>query len=31
VRDDEGKGTLDTERFARLKEGMEKHCLGLIG
>jgi 3-keto-5-aminohexanoate cleavage enzyme len=30
VRDDEGKGTLDPERFARLKEGLEKHCPGLI-
>jgi 3-keto-5-aminohexanoate cleavage enzyme len=30
VRDDEGRGTLDPERFARLKEGLEKHCHGLI-
>jgi 3-keto-5-aminohexanoate cleavage enzyme len=30
VRDDEGKGTLDPERFAALKEGLEKHCPGLI-
>jgi uncharacterized protein (DUF849 family) len=30
VRDDEAKGTLDPERFARLKEGLEKHCPGLI-
>jgi uncharacterized protein (DUF849 family) len=30
VRDDEGKGTLDPERYARLKEGLEKHCPGLI-
>jgi 3-keto-5-aminohexanoate cleavage enzyme len=30
VRDDAGKGTLDPERFARLKEGLEKHCTGLI-
>lgn len=30
VRDDEGKGTLDPERFARLKEGLETHCPGLI-
>ncbi len=30
VRDDHGKGTLDPERFARLKEGLEKHCPGLI-
>ncbi len=30
VRDDEGKGTLDPERFGRLKEGLEKHCRGLI-
>jgi 3-keto-5-aminohexanoate cleavage enzyme len=30
VRDEESKGTLDAERFARLKEGLEKHCPGLI-
>lgn len=30
VRDDEGKPTNDPERFARLKEGLEKHCPGLI-
>ena len=30
VRDDEGKPTSDPERFARLKEGLEKHCPGLI-
>jgi 3-keto-5-aminohexanoate cleavage enzyme len=30
VRDDEGKGTLDPERFARLKEGLERHCPGMI-
>jgi uncharacterized protein (DUF849 family) len=30
VRDEEGKGTLDPERFARLKEGLEKHCPGMI-
>ncbi len=30
VRDEEGKGTLDPERFGRLKEGLEKHCPGLI-
>lgn len=30
VRDDEGKATSDPERFARLKEGLEKHCPGLI-
>ncbi|MGL4243103.1 MAG: 3-keto-5-aminohexanoate cleavage protein, partial [Beijerinckiaceae bacterium] len=30
VRDDAGKGTLDPERFGRLKEGLEKHCPGLI-
>lgn len=30
VRDDEGKPTADPERFARLKEGLEKHCPGLI-
>jgi 3-keto-5-aminohexanoate cleavage enzyme len=30
VRDDEGKPTADPERFARLKEGIEKHCHGMI-
>ncbi len=30
VRDDEGKPTSDPERFARLMEGLEKHCPGLI-
>jgi 3-keto-5-aminohexanoate cleavage enzyme len=30
VRDDEGKPTADPERFARLKEGLEAHCPGLI-
>jgi 3-keto-5-aminohexanoate cleavage enzyme len=30
VRDDEGKPTSDPERFARLKEGLEAHCPGLI-
>jgi 3-keto-5-aminohexanoate cleavage enzyme len=30
VRDDEGKPTADPERFARLKEGLETHCPGLI-
>ena len=30
VRDDEGKPTSDPERFARLKEGLERHCPGLI-
>jgi uncharacterized protein (DUF849 family) len=30
VRDDEGKGTLDPERFGRLKEGLERHCPGMI-
>lgn len=30
VRDDEGKPSSDPERFARLKEGLEKHCPGLI-
>ena len=30
VRDDEGKGTLDPERFARLKQGLETHCPGMI-
>lgn len=30
VRDDAGKPTSDHERFARLKEGLEKHCPGMI-
>ncbi|TRD22765.1 3-keto-5-aminohexanoate cleavage protein [Palleronia caenipelagi] len=30
VRDDEGKPTSDAERFARLKEGIEAHCPGMI-
>jgi 3-keto-5-aminohexanoate cleavage enzyme len=30
VRDGEGKPTSDPERFARLKEGLEKHCPGMI-
>lgn len=30
VRDDEGKPTSDPERFAHLKEGIEKHCPGMI-
>ena len=30
VRDDAGKPTSDPDRFARLKEGLEKHCPGLI-
>jgi 3-keto-5-aminohexanoate cleavage enzyme len=30
VRDDESKPTSDPERFARLKEGVEKHCPGMI-
>ena len=30
VRDDEGKPTSDPERFARLKEGLEKNCPGMI-
>lgn len=30
VRDDDGKPTSDPERFARLKEGLEKHCSGMI-
>ena len=30
VRDDEGKPTSDPERFARLKEGIEKYCSGMI-
>ena len=31
VRDGAGKPTSDPERFARLKEGIEKHCPGMIG
>lgn len=30
VRDDEGKPTSDPERFARLKQGLETHCPGMI-
>ncbi|WP_341862915.1 3-keto-5-aminohexanoate cleavage protein [Gymnodinialimonas sp. 57CJ19] len=30
VRDDAGKPTSDPERFARLKEGLEAHCPGMI-
>lgn len=30
VRDDAGKPTSDPERFARLQEGLEKHCPGMI-
>lgn len=30
VRDDEGRPTSDPERFARLKEGIETHCPGMI-
>ena len=30
VRDDDGKPTSDPERFARLKEGVEQHCPGMI-
>lgn len=30
VRDDAGKPSSDPERFARLKEGLEKHCPGMI-
>ena len=30
VRDDEGKPSSDPERFAALKEGLEKHCPGII-
>ena len=30
VRDDEGKPTSDPERYGRLKEGLEKHCPGMI-
>ena len=30
VRDDAGKPTADPERFARLKEGVEAHCPGMI-
>jgi 3-keto-5-aminohexanoate cleavage enzyme len=30
VRDDEGKPTSDPDRFARLMEGVSKHCPGMI-
>ncbi len=30
VRDGEGRPTSDPERFARLKEGLEKHCPGMV-
>jgi len=30
VRDDAGKPTSDPDRFARLKEGIEQHCPGMI-
>ncbi|WP_210879648.1 3-keto-5-aminohexanoate cleavage protein [Roseovarius autotrophicus] len=30
VRDDDGHPTSDPERFARLKEGLERHCPGMI-
>lgn len=30
VRDDQGKPTSDPERFAKLKDGLEKHCPGMI-
>ena len=30
VRNDDGSTTSDPERFARLKEGLEKHCPGMI-
>lgn len=30
VRDDQGKPTSEPERFARLKEGIERHCPGMI-
>jgi len=30
VRDDAGRPTSDPERFARLKEGIETHCRGMI-
>lgn len=30
VRDDEGKPTSDPDRFARLKEGIQTHCPGMI-
>ena len=30
VRDDDGRPTADPDRFARLKEGIERHCPGMI-
>src|SRR5258705_8804352 len=30
VRDDEGRPTSDPERFGRLKEGLGKHCPGMV-
>ena len=30
VRDDEGRPTSDPDRFARLKQGLERHCPGII-
>ena len=30
VRNDDGSTTSDPEKFARLKEGLEKHCPGMI-
>lgn len=30
VRDDEGRPSSDPERFARLKEGLEAHCPGMV-
>ena len=30
VRDDHGRPTSDPDRFARLKEGLERHCPGII-
>ena len=30
VRDDQGQPTSDPDRFARLKEGIERHCPGMI-
>ena len=30
VRDDEGRPSSDPERFARLKEGLERHCPGMV-
>lgn len=30
VRDDEGKPTSDPDRFAALKQGIERHCPGMI-